>query len=94
MDGGEDDDSSLREHVDVAPPVEQAHVERERNRAAAEARLPLAGSAAHRELSLTGAFQSTFPAHRQRTNFGLLSDPVSLLVISSLWTNKARSPRS
>ena len=48
MDGGEDDDGSLREHVNVAPPVEQPHVERERCKAAATRRLPRTGTAAYR----------------------------------------------
>jgi hypothetical protein len=32
MDGGEDEDGSLREHVELAPPVEQPHMQRERCR--------------------------------------------------------------
>ena len=68
----------MREHVEIAPPVEQLHVEREQCRAAAESRLPLTGTAAYRDLPLTGAFQSTFPAYRQRTSFGLLGDASQL----------------
>jgi hypothetical protein len=72
MDGGEDEDGSLRECVPIAPPVVQPYIERERNRAAAENRLPLVGGDAYRELPLTGAFQSTFPWCRQRFSFGCL----------------------
>ena len=73
MDGGEDDDGTLRECVQIAPPVVQPHIERERNKAAAENRAPLVGSDAYINLPLTGAFQSTFPWYRQRFSFGCLS---------------------
>ena len=72
MDGGEEDDGALRSYVQVAPPVEQPHKEREQCRALAQGRMPLGGGASYRELPLTGAFQSTFPAYRQRASFGLL----------------------
>ena len=81
MDGGADEDGTLREHVDLAPPVEQPHVERERCAAAATARLPRTGAAAYRELPLTGAFQSTFPVYRQRGSFGLLGDATQLTLL-------------
>ncbi|MCP4204061.1 MAG: hypothetical protein GY769_19275, partial [bacterium] len=73
MDGGEEEDGTLRECVDVAPPVEPLHVDRERSLAAASSRQPLTGTAAYRDLPLTGAFQSIFPAYRQRSSFGLLA---------------------
>eukprot|EP00972_Heterocapsa_arctica_P071379 10544837-Heterocapsa_arctica.AAC.1 len=78
MDGGEDDDGTMRERVEIASPVDQPHVERERCRATAESRQPLIGGAAYRDLPLTGAFQSTFPAYRQRISFGLLDDAAQL----------------
>ena len=78
MDGGEDEDGTLRERVELAPPVEQPHVERERCRAAAESRLPLIGTAAYRNLPLTGAFQSTFPRYRQMPSFGRIGDASQL----------------
>ena len=78
LDGGEEDDGTLREHVDLAPPVEQPHVERERLLAAAESRNPRLGSAAYREVPLTGAIQAAFPAYRQRPHFGELGDVIQL----------------
>jgi hypothetical protein len=72
MDGGEDEDGSLREYVEIGPPVVQPHIEREQDRAAAQNRTPLTGSAAFRELPLTGALQSSFPWYRQRFTFGSL----------------------
>jgi len=72
MDGGEDEDGSLREYVPIAPAVVQPHIEREHDRAAAENRIPLTGSAQYRDLALTGAFQSTFPWYRQRFAFASL----------------------
>ena len=72
MDGGEDEDGSLREFVPIAPPVEQPHIERERARAATENRTPMVGADAYTRLPLTGAFQSTFPWYRQRFSFGCL----------------------
>ena len=71
MDGGEDEDGTEREFVELAPPVEQPHVEREQCRAAAESR---PRSTAMFELPLTGAFQSVFPAYRQMTSFGIIGD--------------------
>ena len=53
-------------------------MERERLLAAAESRHPRVGSAAYRELPLTGAIQATFPAYRQRCHFGELGDVSSL----------------
>ena len=76
MDGGEDEDGSLREDVPVAPAVVQPHIEREHARAAAENRLPLIGADAYRNLPLTGAFQSAFPWYRQRFSVGSFDDAV------------------
>ena len=70
MDGGEDDDGSLRQYVPIAPAMVQPHIEQERNRAAAENRMPLIGKDAYDSQPLTGAFQSTFPWYRQRFSFG------------------------
>eukprot|EP00974_Lingulodinium_polyedra_P014558 1410079-Lingulodinium_polyedra.AAC.1 len=67
MDGGAEDDGTLRDYVQVALPVQQPHKEREECRARAESRAPLASGAVYRASPLTGAFQSTFPAYRQRT---------------------------
>ena len=78
MDGGEEEDGTRREHVELAPPVDQPQLERERHLAAAESRLPRVGSAAYRELPLAGAFQPTFPAYRQRSHFGDLGDASQL----------------
>ena len=58
MDGGEDEDGTEREFVELAPPVEQPHVEREQCRAAAESR---PRTKANFDLPLTGAFQTVFP---------------------------------
>ena len=69
MDGGEEEDGSQREAVALGPPVVQPHIERERDRATAENRLPELGPAAFRNLPLTGAFQSTFPPYRLRDSF-------------------------
>ena len=69
MDGGEDEDGTIREYVDLAPPVLEPHIERERCKAAAESRLPLMDTTAYREVPLTGAFQSILPAYRQRSSF-------------------------
>ena len=76
MDGGEDEDGSLREYVEIGPPVVQPHIEREQDRAAAQNRTPLTGSAAYRDLPLTGALQSTFPLYRQRFSFGILGSAI------------------
>mgnify|MGYP000409004545 CR=1 FL=1 len=78
MDGGEDEDGTEREYVAVEPRVVQPHLEREVNRAAAENRQPLSGSAAYHQLPLTGAFASVFPPHRQMNSFGALSDAIQL----------------
>ena len=45
MDGGVDEDGNVREHVPQAPPIVQPYLEKERNRAAAENRLPRSGEA-------------------------------------------------
>eukprot|EP00812_Abedinium_dasypus_P007843 NODE_1_length_8589_cov_4.556480.p1 GENE.NODE_1_length_8589_cov_4.556480~~NODE_1_length_8589_cov_4.556480.p1 ORF type:complete len:2586 (+),score=446.46 NODE_1_length_8589_cov_4.556480:571-8328(+) len=78
MDGGEDDDGTLRELVELAPPVEQPHLEREQCRAAAESR-PC--RAANFDVPLTGAFQSTFPVYRQMHSFGLINDAAQLTAV-------------
>ena len=72
MDGGEDDDGSRRDLVKIAPPVEQPHIERARLRASAENALPSFGASAFKNLPLTGAFQSSFPAYRLRSSLGEL----------------------
>ena len=45
MDGGKGDDGTVREHVPQAPPIVQPYLEKERNKAAAENRLPRSGEA-------------------------------------------------
>ena len=45
MDGGVDDDGSVREHVPQAPAIVQPYLEKEHNKAAAENRLPRTGKA-------------------------------------------------
>ena len=72
MDGGEDEDGSLREFVEVGPPVVQPHIEREKDRAAVQNRAPLTGASAYRDLPITGALQSTFPCYRQSFSFATL----------------------
>ena len=72
MNGGEDEDGTLREDVPIAPPVVQPHIERERCRAAAENRMSFVVQDAYSRLPLTGAFQSIFPWYRQRFSFGCL----------------------
>jgi hypothetical protein len=64
--------------VDLAPPLQQPHVERERLVAAADSRNPRLGSAAYREVPLTGAIQATYPAYRQRSHFGEIGDVIQL----------------
>ena len=78
MDGGEEDGDTQRDLVELAAPVEQPHMEREMLLATSESRLPRLGSAAYRDLPLTGAFQSTLPAYRQATHFGQLGDASQL----------------
>ena len=56
----------------------QPHLEREVNRAAAENRQALSGSAAYHQLPLTGAFASVFPPHRHMASFGAISDAIQL----------------
>jgi hypothetical protein len=53
------EDGTEREYVPVEPPVLQPHMERERNRAAAQNRQPLLGSAAYHQLPL-GSFSASF----------------------------------
>ena len=72
MDGGVDEDGSLREDVPRAPPIVQPYIEKERNRAGAENRQTRTGATAYREVPITGAFQSSFPWFRQRFSFGNL----------------------
>ena len=50
------------------------HIAKERDRAVAENRTSLVGSAAYKTLPLTGAFQATFPWYRQRSSFGRLGE--------------------
>ena len=76
MDGGEDEDGSIREYVAIVPPVEQPHIAKERNRATAESRTAMLGTTAYKKLPLPGAFQATFPRHRQRSSFGNATDVV------------------
>ena len=72
MDGGEEEDGTLRDFVELGPPVVQPHLQREATSAAAQNRMPLTGCAAYRQLPLTGAFQSSFPSYRQRFSFASL----------------------
>ena len=75
MDGSlEDDNITKRDLVKVQPPLEQEHVGRERLAAAAGNRTPLKGAAAFREMPLTCAHQSSFPAYRLRGSFGKLQE--------------------
>ena len=74
MDGGQEDDGTLRDHVPIHAPLEQEHLAKERRAAAASNREPLKGTAAFREVPLTGAHQSSFPFYRSRSSFGRLSD--------------------
>lgn len=83
MDGGEDEDESLREDVPVAPAMVQPHIERERAGASAEIRMPLIGADAYRNLSLTGAFRCIFPWYRQRFSVGALDDALPPAVTGS-----------
>ena len=55
MDSGEEEDGTQRDHVELAPAVEQPHMERERMQAAADSRVARVGSAAYRDMPLTGA---------------------------------------
>ena len=75
MDGAlEDDGITKRDLVKLQPPLEQEHVGRERRAAAAGNRPPLKGTAAFREMPLTCAHQSSFPAYRLRGSFGQLEE--------------------
>ena len=75
MDGGLEEDSvTKRDLVELQPPLEQEHVGRERRAAAAGNRPPLKGTAAFREMPLTSAHQSSFPAYRLRGSFGKLQE--------------------
>ena len=69
MDGGLEDDGSRRDLVPVEPPFVQPHIAAEQRRAAAEGREARAGTWAFKEVPLTGAIQSVFPAYRQRVSF-------------------------
>ena len=108
MDGGQEDDGTLRDHVPIHAPLEQEHLAKERRAAAASNREPLKGTAAFREVPLTGAHQSSFPFYRSP---GLASDDwvtwtatgfLSLLLLqgakrqknSSQLQKKAKSTRS
>ena len=53
MDGGEEEDETKRDFVEVAPPVVQPYVEREIQLAIASNRHPREGSAAYRDVPLT-----------------------------------------
>ena len=88
MDGGQEVDRTQRMHVELAPPVEQPHIEKERNLAAAECRLPRLGSAAYRDVPLTCAFQATFPGYRQRHTFGELGDVAQLASAEPSWASR------
>jgi hypothetical protein len=75
MDGAlEDDGITKRDLVKLQLPLEQEHVGRERRAAATGNRAPLKGSAAFREMPLTCAHQSSFPAYRLRGSFGQLQE--------------------
>ena len=69
MDGGLEDDGSRRDLVPVTPAFVQAHIAAEQRRAVAEGREARAGTLAFKEVPLTGAIQSVFPAYRQRASF-------------------------
>ena len=73
MEGGEEEDGTNRDVVEVTGPVRQPYMEREDALAAAECRMACVGSTAFGNVSLTGAFQSSFPPYRQRCHFGDLS---------------------
>jgi len=75
MNGGEDEDGTMREAVPIAPPVVPLHIERERCRAAAENRMPFVGQDVYSRLPVTGAFQSICPWHRQRFSSRGLGSP-------------------
>ena len=74
MDGGQEDDGTLRDHVPIQAPPGQEHLAKERHAAAASIREPLEGTSAFREVPLTGAHQSLFSFYRSRSSFGRLSD--------------------
>ena len=46
------------------------------------------GSAAYREVPLTGAIQATFPAYRQRSHFGELGDVTQLAATTPRFTTR------
>ena len=73
-DGTFRDDGTFPDDVPVQSPLEQEHLARERRAAAAANREPLKGTAAFREVPLTGAHQSSFPFYRNRESFGRLND--------------------
>ena len=94
MDGGEDEDGTLREFVELGPPVVQPHLQREALRAAAQNRTPLTGCTAYRQLPLTGAFQSSFPSYRQRFSFASLGSAPQPATYSSASLGSATQPAS
>jgi len=94
MDGGEDEDGTLREFVELGPPVVQPHLQREALRAAAQNRAPLTGCTAYRQLPLTGAFQSSFPSYRQRFSFASLGSAPQPATYSSASLGSATQPAS
>ena len=69
MDGGIEDDGSRRDLVPVEPAFVQPHIAAEQRKACAEGREARAGTLAFKEVPLTGAIQSIFPAYRQRASF-------------------------
>ena len=94
MDGGEDEDGTLRELVELGPPVVQPHLQREVLRAEAQNRTPLTGCTAYRQLPLTGAFQSSFPSYRQRFSFASLGSANQPATSSSASLGSANQPAS
>ena len=77
MDGGQEEDGSIRSYVPLAPPVEQPHMAREERLASAQNRQPMVGADAYRNLPITGALQASFPSYRRRSSFGNLCAPES-----------------
>ena len=78
MDGAEDEDGTIRELVQIAPPLVQPHIERERSLASSQNRMAREGAAAYRNVPLTSAFQCIYPWFRLRTSFhrlGCASQP-------------------
>ena len=67
MDGGEEEDGTLRDDVAVGSPVEQPHVEQEQARAAVDNRMLVSGPAVYCNLALIGSFQSTSHCGRRQS---------------------------